>query len=378
MSRLTLGLGALALTGALVVSAAPLDAQTRNTLGVGAHFQGYDFTGGVGADAADLVIFPVAYRFRFGERLNADVYSAWARGTVEQDDRTATLSGFVDTRLRANYQFAGWGVLTLGANLPTGNSEQTAEEAVVAAVMSSDLLGFRAASWGTAPSFTTGVATASRLGEWGVGLGGSYRMSGDFEPSADTSLVFDPGNELRLRLGLDRNVGETGKFTAGFTFHDFTADQLGGRNLFQAGSRMRLDLRYAFRYEGGTWTAFVTDIWREEGDQFLQLVDQSGTVLGDSVTSTGSQNLIIAGLTGSEAISGSLRFRPMLELRVQDREEGPGSGVLVGFGGDVPLRLFGGEVFPRFRLLVGSIETAFGAEKGVVGGELGTTIRWRW
>ncbi len=378
MSRVTRGLGALALTGALVLSAGPLDAQTRNTLGVGAHFQGYDFTGGVGADAADLMIFPVAYRFRFGERLNADVYSAWARGTIEQDDRTATLSGFVDTRLRANYQFAGWGVLTLGVNIPTGNSTQTDEEAVVAAVMSSDLLGFRAASWGSAPGLTTGLATASRLGEWGVGLGGSYRMSGDFEPSADTSLVFEPGNELRFRVGLDRNVGETGKFTAGFTFHDFTTDQFGGRNLFQAGNRMRLDLRYAFRYQGGTWTAFVTDIWRERGDRFRPIVDGSGTFQRDTVITTGSQNLIIAGLAGSEVISGSLRFRPMLELRVQDREEGPGSGVLVGFGGDVPLRLFGGEVFPRFRLMAGSIETASGSEKGVVGGELGTTIRWRW
>lgn len=378
MSRLAKGLGALALVAALGLAATPADAQTRNTLGVGAHFQGYDFSGGVGADAADLLVFPVAYRFRFSERFNADIYTAYARGSVEQDGQTATLSGPVDTRIRANYQFAGWGVFTLGLNVPTGSSEQTNEEAVVAAVVSSDLLGFRTASWGTAFGVTTGLATAHQIGEWGVGLGGSYRVSGDFEPSADTSLVFEPGNELRLRLGLDRNVGETGKFTAGFTYHDFTTDQFGGRNLFQAGNRMRLDLRYAFRYGGGTWTAFVTDIWREEGDRFLQLVDDTGTFVRDSVVVTGSQNFIVVGLAGSEVISGSLRFRPMIDLRLQDREVGPGSGVLVGFGGDVPLRLFGGEFLPRLRLMVGSIETVSGAEKGVVGGELGTTIRWRW
>lgn len=378
MSRAAKTIGVLAVALALALTATPLTAQNRNTFGMGAHFQGYDFTGGVGADAADLIVFPVAYRFRFSERLNTDVYTAWARGTVEHGGQTATLSGFVDTRVRANYQFAPWAVLTLGVNVPTGHSSQTPEEAVVAAVLSGDLLGFRAASWGTALGVTTGVATAYRLGEWGVALGGSYRMSGDFEPGADTSVVFEPGNELRLRVGLDRNVGETGKFTAGFTFHDFTADRFGGRNLFQAGRRMRLDLRYAFRYGGGTWTAFVTDIWREEGDRFLQLVDESGATLGDSVTATGSQNLIIAGLAGSEVLSGSLRIRPMLELRVQDRKEGPGSGVLVGFGGDVPVRLFGGEFLPRLRLMVGSIETATGADKGVVGAELGTTIRWRW
>lgn len=378
MSRAVSRSGALLLAAILAAQAGPLSAQTRNTLGVGAHFQGYEFTGGVGASAADLLTIPIAYRLRLSDRLSGDIYTAWARGTVEHEGGTSSLTGFVDTQIRANYQFAGWGVLTMGLNVPTGNSRQTNDEAVVAAVMSSDLLGFRAASWGTAFGVTTGVATAYRIGDWGVGLGGSYRVTGDFEPAADTSFAFEPGNELRLRLGLDRNVGETGKLTAGVTFHDFTADQLEGRNLFQAGNRIRVDLRYSFRYGGGTWTAFVTDIWRERGDRFIQLVDDSGTFLGDSAVTTGSQNFIIAGLAGSEVISGSLRFRPLIDLRVQTWEAGPGSGVLVGLGGDVPLRLFGGEFLPRVRIVGGSIETATGSEKGLLGAEVGTTIRWRW
>lgn len=214
--------------GALVAPGAysPIAAQANSqSLGVSAVFQGYDFDNALGIDAAQLVMIPVAYRLPAGERFSAELYSAWAEGRVQRDGQVSVLKGLVDTRLHFSYKASPWAILTASVNLPTGNVTHNSEEAVVASVLSSDILGFRESNWGTGGYLTTGLATAHRAGNWGLGLGLSYRAADEFEPTTDTTLAYSPGNELRVRVGVDRNVGETGKFTAGLTFQSYASDE---------------------------------------------------------------------------------------------------------------------------------------------------------
>jgi hypothetical protein len=351
--------------------------EDSHAFGLGAHFQSYVFDEALGAEVANLTLIPAAYTLPLGDRFSFDLYGAYAYGQVEQEGVTHTLQGPVDTRVRANYRVTPWAVFTASVNLPTGTTSHDSEEAIVASVLSTDILGFREATWGTGAAVTGGLATAYQIGDWGLGLGASYRLSDGFEPRADTSLTYVPGNEIRMRAALDRNVGEGGTFTAGLTFQNYTEDEFGGKNLFQAGNRLRGDVSYAFRTGRSTWALYAMNVWREEGDRFLYYEGNQGST-PDSTLVVGSQNLLVVGLDGSAPLGSTLRIRPRLDFRYQSREEGGGGGWLLGAGADLPLDLPGtSDLFPRGRFSWGRLEGPDGETKSLWGVELGLTLRWQ-
>jgi hypothetical protein len=356
--------------------AAPAAAQ--QSIGVGTDYMGYTFEEGLGASAAQLLLFPVALRFPVSS-LTFDVYAAWAQGKVERDNVSYTLQGPVDTRVKLSWEATPWALLSVGASLPTGNSSHDGEEAVVASVLAMDLLGFREATWGTGAQITTSLATAMRAGGWGIGIAGAYAVNDEFEPSSELALRYQPGNEARIRIGFDRNIGSN-TLTAGATFMTFAEDQADGRNLFQAGNRIRFDAAYAFRAGGGVWTIYAADLWREHGDLNLPIMNAADQMVGDTTIVTPSQNLVVAGLVGAVAL-GSKTFRPQVDLKLQDRQEAggadEGSGWLMSAGGDMPLRLFGSwDFFPKAQVIFGAVKDATGVSRQVTGAEFSGTIRW--
>lgn len=372
-------LRALAFVAALALAASPAGAQ-RASIGIGGEFMGYSFDDELGADAAQLFLTPLAVRVPLRDGLSLDLYTAWAQGKVEEADAEYTLDGLVDTRIKASWQATPWALLSLGVSLPTGNATHDGNEAVVASVLSNDLLGFREATWGTGFGVTSSVATAVRAGEFGIGLAGSYSVRGEFEPRSELDLTYQPGNEARLRVGFDRNIG-TNTLTGGVTVSTFSQDQRDGRNLFQAGNRIRGDLTYAFRAGAGLWSVWLADVWRENGDLTLDVVNDDNVLLGDTVVATASQNLVVAGVRGTVGVGGAYVLRPQVDLRMQQREEPDGreegSGWIMGVGADFPLRLFGGyDAFPKARLLFGSIQDPTGVSRGLTGAEVSVTVRW--
>lgn len=363
-----------------------LPASAQTTVGVEAQFKGYSFDEGLGPSAAQLLIVPVAVRLPLSSAFQADLFGAWAEGKVERAGATYELTGPTDAQVKLSWTAKPWAVLSVAANLPTGNESHDAQESVVAAVLATDLLGFRESTWGTGFALTSGLATATRLGRWGVGLGASYRMADGFEPSPDQPITYQPGNEMRLRLGFDRNVGEAGKLSLGATVQNFTDDRItsGGqdpRNLFHAGKRFMLDGSYAFRLGSQTWSVYGSNLWRERGDLFLSVVDAAGQVLGDSTVATGKQNLLSVGVGGAIPLGSLYRLRPSADFRLQSREEqdgsDEGSGWVLAAGADFPLRVFGTyDVFPRARYTLGSITGPDGTDHSAHGAELGLTIRF--
>ena len=355
----------------------PLSAQDTRIIGSGAQFQWFSLAEELGADVANLLVVPATYVLPMGEKVRADLYVAWATGSVEKGGFTYNKSGPTDTRMRLSYQATPWAIVTVGVNLPTGNSSDTNEEAIVASVLATDMLGFRESTWGTGFGITGGIATARQMGDWGVGLGASYRQSREFEPTDGEDFKYQPGNEARVRLGVDRNVGDGGKFTAGVTYLNYSEDLAAGENYFQAGTRIRVDATYAFRSGASTWSLFAADSWRNKGDLTLDLEDPSGIVVGDTLLVVGGQNLFVTGLRGSLPFAG-VRIRPELDFRLQSREDNDGSGWLLGGGFDLPLRLYGTyDVFPRFRVTYGKMESVDGDMYSLMGGEIGMTILLR-
>ena len=374
------------LTALLALCTAP--AMAQYTVGTGVEYQSYDFDAGLGADAASLFIIPVAVRVpvQAVEGLTFDLYSAWAEGRVQVGDSTLKLAGPVDTGLRAAYEATPWALVTLGVNLPTGTSELTSEEALVASVLSTDMLGFRETSWGSGLALTSSVAVARNVGSFGLGVAASYSHRGAFNPSADvegtaaneSQIDYKPGSERRIRLGVDRNFGNS-TMTLGATFINYAEDEADGRNLFQAGNRLRFDGTYAFRMGGGVWTVFAADLLREAGDLTLTVLDSQGDSVGVASVPTPKQNLLIGGVTGYVSLGGGFAFRPQLDGRLQSREDSDGStagsGWLVGMGGDLPVRVFGYDFFPKARVLLGSMKDPAEQSVSIFGLEFSGTLR---
>ncbi len=366
---------------AAALFAAPLGAQT--TVATGVDYLGYSFDSGLGADAAQLLLIPVAARIPVTNALTLDLFSAWAEGRVEQNNMQMKLSGPVDSGVKLSLQATPWALLAVSANLPTGHATHSTEEAIVASVLSTDILSFRETSWGTGAAVTTSVATAMRAAGFGLGVAAAYAARSSFEPSEGVDLAYTPGNEIRVRAGLDRNFGNA-TLTAGATFVQYTEDQVaeGGAsatNLFQAGNRLRFDASLAFRAGSGVWTIYGADLIRSNGDLFVDIVDGSGATVGETTIPTAEQNLIVAGVIGSVGLGGGFVFRPHVDVKLQTREEADGStagsGWIVAAGGDIPFRIFGSEFFPKARVYFGAIENLTGANVSTLGAEFKGTLR---
>jgi hypothetical protein len=371
---------AAALVGVLVLTAGFSPLQGQVTAGGGIDYMGYAFDPGLGADAAQLFMIPIAVQIPAMPGLAFDIYGAWAEGRVERADTLYKLSGPVDTGVRAAYQATPWALVTVGANVPTGDATHDGEEAIVASLLSTDILGFREASWGRGFAVTGSVAVARSMGSFGLGLAGAYSMRGKFNPTADDEdFEYQPGSEARIRLGVDRNFG-TSTLTFGGTFISYTQDQANGENLFQAGKRFRFDASYAFRMAAGVWTLYAADLVRQNGDRQLPNVDPQGAPLGTFTSvSTPKENLAVLGVMGAVALGGGFVFRPHIDFKLQAREDSggsdAGSGWLIAAGGDIPMRILGGrDFFPKARILIGSLKDPAGAGVRVFGMEFKGTM----
>ena len=359
------------MAAALCVLAAPAQAQLARefSVTVAPNYRAYSMSEDLAATSASLALLPVAVVVPLGSSFALDAYAAYARGSVETAAGTLELSGPVDTQLRGTWAATPWARVTLGLNLPTGNGTHSLEEAQVAAVLATDLLGFREASFGVGTAVTTGVAAAHQLGGWGVGYGGSYRMSGEFEPSEDSDIAYAPGDELVARLAVDRNLGAGSKLTIGGTFQHFADDEIGESNLFRPGARVRGDASYAFRAGSTTTvTLYAADMWRQQGEVSLFAEE------GEETTTVGAQNMVMFGALANTG--GRLRLSPRADLRILTHEEGTGSGWAAGAGTRIDVAIAGIALTPRARLMFGAMEAQTGESHGFTGFEIELAARF--
>ena len=355
------------IAAALLAVAAPAHAQEL-AVTIAPNYRSFSLDESLAATSASLLMLPVGVSVPLGGSFVVDAYAAYASGTVETSaGESLSIDGPVDTQLRGIWAATPWARVTLGVNVPTGNGTHSAEEAQVAALLSTDLLGFREARFGTGLGITTGVALAHQLGDWALGYGASYRMTGEFEPSEDTSTVYSPGDEIMARVALDRNVGVGGKLTLGGTLQHFSDDEFGD-NLFQPGMRLRGDASYAFRTSASTTLMlFVTDLWREQGE--VSLIDTP-----DDGATIGSQNVLIVGAGAN--LGSMLGLSPRADVRILTHEEGAGSGWLAGVGTGIETGVAGVQLTPRGRLLFGSLESDDGESYGLSGFEVELIARF--
>lgn len=362
---------ALALVLGVGVAAVPAQAQNAVTrLAGGAVYRSFTLDPSLNAQSASLLLVPVAADLALGRALGLELYAAWASGSIERNDRTLRLEGPVNANVRAVWAATPWARVSVGVSVPTADAGRDADEAQVAATLSTDLLGFREASFGTGLAVTTGVAFAHRVGAWGLGYGGSYRLAGEFEPIADSAVTYAPGSQLALRVAADRNLGSSGKLTLGASVQHFQEDDFGA-NLFRPGIRVRGDVAYGFRTGAtSTWTVYAVDIWRERSDATLG----GGPTPVDTAV-LGAQNVVVLGFVGAVA-PGGFQLQPSADVRLLSRDDGVAGGWLASAGSAVPIRLGSIQFVPRAVALFGAIEAAGGDRPAISGLEIELRVRW--
>jgi hypothetical protein len=368
-----------ALPVAALLAAAPVAAQTP-ALGGGVVLQTFTFQDAEQAGLGEVALFaaPFGAMLPLGSRFAVQVSGAWAEATVTApDDSEATLSGLVDTDLDVALALVpDRVVVTGGFSIPTGDATQTIGEVGVAGVMASELLPFAVTSWGTGGSAGGELALAFQAGAWGVGMSGGYRSALSYEPLADQPFSYRPGAELRARLSLDRDVGESGTLSLLAGWQRFGEDAMAARNLFRPGDRIAGLASYAVALGGSSSGLFYASASRR----------QNGTVLAETpdlegATDSPAQTLFQAGAT-FRVPRARVSFLPEVELRAFRSDDGVGQGWLAGAGAGLELRLAGRRsgaqvlLAPSARVRAGHVVVSEGSESGLAGWEAGVTLRF--
>jgi hypothetical protein len=219
--------------GALVT---PVSAQERlvgqQSAGLGLSYESISFGGSglrqynfVGLDSSRIssvhqTSLPITLAWAPSQAWRVDLTTLYASATIKyrdaasaSDQRTATLSGVSDVRVRATGTVINdLLVLTAGVNLPTGHTSLSNSEFGVLRIMAAPALGLGSTPVGAGASGTMGLVVARRLGEWAVALGGSYEYRGRYSPIAALvagapSTDFRPGGVVRTSVTGDRTVG---------------------------------------------------------------------------------------------------------------------------------------------------------------------------
>ena len=101
-------------------------------------------------------------------------------------------------------------------NLPTGRSAVTLDQLAAAGRIGNDFLAFPVSNMGTGLAVTGGLAIARPVGDWNLGFGGAVRRSAAYEPFdvPGQTLRFQPGDEYRARVGVDRPSARAGSRSA--------------------------------------------------------------------------------------------------------------------------------------------------------------------
>jgi hypothetical protein len=345
---------------ALALLALPLGAaQAQQSLFPQASIMGgieakqYSFGDESSIDHIRQIALPIAVGVPIGRRASLDIGTYYASTSVKGGDTDETISGFTDTQLKLSYVFGNDAVVaSVAVNLPTGKEKTDQTEFFTGASVSSAFLLFPVNSYGTGTSVTPGLAAATTLGSWNVGLAASVRWSAEYQPFEGDTISearYQPGLETRIRLGADRLVGRS-RFQIGGTFSTFATDELRGGGFgpngeYKPGNRFLADVGFLTPVSSGSVNLYAWNYHRVSSDD------------DDETGAGGKENIFALGANGSFPLGERTRLEPMADTRFWSPEDG--SGTLFGIGTGVRFQLSEAITFlPAARAEFGSLKAS--------------------
>jgi hypothetical protein len=330
----------------LAVTAAPLAAQDPSSTAIILDPQYVSYQLGTGATARTIsqLGVPFAVIVPFSDRFNIDISSSYANSQVKVPGQgTSTISGFTDAQVRGNLTLGdNAAVLTLGVNLPSGHYKVPDGQQAAAGQIGNDFLIYPVTSMGNGLAATGGIGLAQTLGTWNLGIGASFRYSTAFDAyQVQTSVLrFTPGNEARIRVGLDRPVGD-GSFNVSVTYSKFGKDQADSTS-FATGDRALAQSALAVPMGSGRDLLLSAwDLYRGVGQQLgasspWENVGNAGVAIGFQM--------------------GDLYVQPNIEERIWN-VDGNKAGLLTNAGVRLRFTFAGMSVNPSATYSFGSLYT---------------------
>ena len=304
------------------------------------------------------IAFPIFVMVPILPSLRIDVGTAYAQARHERQvpdsigtsftTTTSELSGMTDTQIRANYSLGeDFVVFTAGVNIPTGSATVKPNQLDAATRIGSDFLSFPISGFGSGFGMTGGVAIAKPAGSWNLGFAASMRYASEYEPFKDAAGVatkFQPGAEVRTRIGIDHPLGENGRVSFGFTYSKYGDDKANAA-AFNTGDRFigQIAVNSAFK-NGVDYTVAVWNLFRTSGTLINQSASPSANV---------TNALMAFGIRGPWGVG----VEPSVEARVFTQQNARTS-----FIGNLGMRFVYNRgpwaVVPGFGLSLGQLETA--------------------
>jgi hypothetical protein len=240
----------------------------------GFEFRAYAFDAGLSVTRASQWHVPIAFVTPIGRRLSVDLSASYTGSSMTTAGGTETITGLTDTQLRLLYTLQPDRLAaSLLINLPTGQKSVSESEFAVSGAVGSNFLSFPVSGLGTAVGVTGGLAYAARAGSWNLGLAGSLRYLGAYEPFSDVAATYTPGIEGRLRAGVDRLVGARTRVLVGLTGSTFSTDEFVGNapgidsTTYAAGPRVIVDVGVVHVVGTTTFSLAAWDYYRLAGSR---------------------------------------------------------------------------------------------------------------
>jgi hypothetical protein len=326
-------------------------------------YAAYSIGGGKTEKRVDQYSSPFAFIIPVTKTFTIDFSTSYAASTVTSNGAvTSSIAGMTDTQVRGSLiVFDQHVALTLGLNLPTGRYTVTADQQEAAGQIGNSFLMMPVGGMGVGPGGTMGLAFAERYGAWNLGLSGSVRKTGRFDAFQLTTgvLRFEPGDEYRLRVGVDRPLGN-GSFSGSLNYSKFGPDIIDS-SAFPTGDRIMLQSSLALPIGDNTLSIGFWDMYR-----------LSGEMIG---TAAPWEN--VADLSIGWSIRGKLlSLQTSVEQRIW-QIEGARAGDLTNFGIGAQFNIGSFTIVPSSTVAIGKLHSAEGGPTADLQGIRGQLlIRW--
>ncbi|MFN0098356.1 MAG: hypothetical protein ACKVS7_06770 [Gemmatimonadaceae bacterium] len=349
-------------TFVLALLPAVVDAQDSKAVILAPQLTSYTLGSGASKSTISQTAVPFMVLLPFSERFSMDITSAFASSTADAGATEGKISGLTDTQIRANFTPSSRSLIfTIGLNVPTGQYTIPEDQQEAAGQIGNDFLNYPVSSMGNGLAGTGGVAYARTLGTWNLGLGTSFRKSTEFAAFAVASseFRFQPADEIRLQLGLDRPVGD-GQIEFGLSYSAFGED-VADTTSYSTGDRIMATGAWTFPVKKTDVFLSVWNLYRMEGQRFG----------GDAPTENVANFNV-----GVSFELGSVVLQPNVETRLW-QADGKKAGNLFNTG--VRARFGAGSFtfIPAVGVSAGNIyDIGSGAGTKVSGLRSSLTIRW--
>ena len=346
-------------------SLAPAQGLGNMAIGVAPQSTVYNIGTGAGKTTVTQTALPIVFSLPFTERFTMDITTAYATSDVKSGGSSvSSISGLTDTQIRGNYSFADQTVVfTFGLNIPTGQYTIPDDQIVAAGQIGNDFLNYPISSMGNGLAGTGGIAFARALGTWNLGAGASMRKSTEFAAFGNTSgeFRFQPADEYRLNVGLDRPVGD-GQLQFGLSYSAFGEDVAGDTTIYSTGDRLIASGAWTFPVQSNTLTLSGWNLFRLAGQQY------AGDAPKENIASLNA---------GMSITAGEVAIQPNVEMRLWQV-----GGVKAGnmFNTGVRLRFNMGSfgLFPSVGYSIGNLyDVGSGVATDVTGIRGSLTVRFR-